>query len=76
MKPINTNSKLDQMASRSLENLPKNLHVISEPLIFNPKTDTFFNGANAYPGLQAQFLGLRARKKYPSYPDYFVWPDI
>lgn len=56
--------------------LPPNLHVLSEPIRFNPKTDTFFDGYNAFPGQQSALMGLRAKKKFPTYEEKFIWPDV
>lgn len=65
----------DQMAHNP-SNLPKNLHIIPEPIIFNKKTDTFFGGISAYPGPKNEQVGLKARKKYPTHNETFVWPDV
>ena len=73
--PVRGKNNYDQMVQNT-SNLPKNLHVIAEPIRFNPQADTFFDGASAFPGQQNQLMGLRARKLYPTYNDNFVWPDV
>ena len=72
--PVIGKNNYDQLIQNS--KLPKNLHLIPEPIRFNPQTDTFFDGISAYPGRQNELVGLRAKKKYPTYQDNFVWPDI
>ena len=62
---------------KNQDNLPPNLHVIAEPIIFDPldKT-TFYKGIDAYPGTVDRFRGLRWEEKYPSKKRQFRWPDI
>ena len=73
--PIRGKSNYDTLAQNS-SNLPKNLHVIAEPLRFNKQTDTFFDGVSAFPGRKTELVGLRAKKLYPTSNDNFVWPDV
>ncbi|KAH9389719.1 hypothetical protein TYRP_007266 [Tyrophagus putrescentiae] len=65
----------DQMAQNPT-GLPKNLHIIPEPIIFNKKADTYFGGGDAYPGPKIDQVGLKARKKYPTNNETFMWPDV
>jgi len=75
MTPVRGKNNFDLMVQNS-SNLPRNLHVIAEPLRFNPQTDTFFDGVNAFPGSRLEFVKLKAKKKYPTFNDNFVWPDV
>jgi hypothetical protein len=65
----------DQMV-RDHEKLPTNLHVISEPIRFNPEHNELFKGEDAFPGSTQYVRGLRAQKKYPVIKKRFNWPDI
>ncbi|CAG2102786.1 unnamed protein product [Medioppia subpectinata] len=73
--PIRGITSYDQMVQNS-DQLPQNLHVIGEPLRFNPETDTFFGGISAYPFHDQRVKGLRATKKYPVIKGHFKWPDV
>ncbi|KAH9501730.1 mitochondrial ribosomal protein L50 [Dermatophagoides farinae] len=75
MIPVRGRSKYNVWAYEK-STLPPNLNLIPEPLRFNPKTDTFFDGVNAFPGNTPQVVGLRAKKKYPKIEDNFIWPDV
>lgn len=69
---INTYNRM----TKNSKNLPQNLHLIEEPIRFNPETDKLFNGVSAFPGMTHDLKGLRAKKKYPTFKDNFVWPDV
>ena len=73
--PIRGITSYDQMV-KNADQLPQNLHVIGEPILYNPENDTFFGGINAYPFTTYKIRGLRARKKYPNFKSHFVWPDV
>jgi len=73
--PIRGITSYDQLVQRS-DNLPQNLHVIADPIRFNPETDTFFGGISAYPFNDQRVKGLRAKKKYPEMKGHFKWPDV
>lgn len=73
--PVRGKNNYDHMVQNS-SNLPKNLHLIGEPIRFNPQTDIFFNGVSAFPGRRNELVGLRAKKLYPTHNDNFVWPDV
>lgn len=75
LTPVSGKNNYDQLVQNSTS-LPKNLQIIPEPIRFNPLTDTFFDGINAYPGRSNELLGLKAKKKYPVIQDNFVWPDV
>ncbi|OTF79152.1 Mitochondrial 50S ribosomal L50-like protein [Euroglyphus maynei] len=75
MTPVRGLSKYNVWAYEK-STLPPNLNIIPEPIRFNPKTDTFFDGVNAFPGQTPQVIGLRAKKKYPQMEDNFIWPDV
>ncbi|KAH9420128.1 hypothetical protein DERP_001963 [Dermatophagoides pteronyssinus] len=75
MTPVRGRSKYNVWAYEK-STLPPNLNLIPEPLRFNPKTDTFFDGINAFPGQSPQVVGLRAKKKYSHIEDNFIWPDV
>ncbi|KAL1428374.1 hypothetical protein MTO96_002756 [Rhipicephalus appendiculatus] len=47
--PIEGLTPYESLVQRK-DQLPKNLHVIPNYVRFNPETDTFFGGVNAYPG--------------------------
>jgi hypothetical protein len=44
--------------------LPKNLHIATEYMRFDPKTDTFFEGKDAYPNRDTIVSSLWYSKKY------------
>lgn len=74
--PIRGITSYDQMVQNA-EQLPKNVHVIGEPIRYNPENDEYFGGINAFPFNALQVTrGLRAKKKYPSFKSNFEWPDI
>lgn len=73
--PIRGITPYDQLF-REQDQLPKNLHIIPEPIRFDPATDTFFDGKDAYPKHPLISTGLRAKKKYPNIKEKFDWPDI
>ncbi len=73
--PVRGISSYDQMV-RNSDQLPKNIHVIPEPIRYNPDHDEYFGGINAYPFSALKTRGLRAKKKYPSFKSPFQWPDI
>ena len=75
MTPVRGRSKYNVWAYEK-STLPPNLNLIPEPLRFNPKTDTFFDGINAFPGHVPQVVGLKAKKKYSHIEDNFIWPDV
>ncbi|CAG0892739.1 unnamed protein product [Darwinula stevensoni] len=49
------------------KDLPKNLHVIPNPVRFHPDTDTLFKGQTAFPGRSTVSKSLRYKKRYPGY---------
>ncbi|RWS31693.1 39S ribosomal protein L50-like protein [Leptotrombidium deliense] len=59
--------------NRNQQNLPENLHVIPEPISFDPN---YFGGLDAYPNSPIIETGLRAKKKYPDLKVGVVWPDV
>ncbi len=44
--------------------LPRNLHIATEYVRFDPKTDTFFDGKDAYAGRDTHVSSLWYSKKY------------
>jgi len=74
--PVRGITSYEEMVQKSDE-MPQNLHVIGEPVLYNPENDTFFGGLNAYPFTTYQMRGLRAKKKYSHFKKQeFVWPDV
>ena len=73
--PVRGITSYEELAQKSNE-LPQNLHVIGEPILYNPENDNFFGGLNAYPFTTYKIRGLRAKKKYPNFKSHFVWPDV
>ena len=73
--PIRGISSYDEMV-RNADQLPPNLHVIPEPILYNQESDTFFGGINAYPYSSYLIRGVKAKKKYPNFNKPFVWPDV
>jgi large subunit ribosomal protein L50 len=49
---------------RNRDDLPKNLHINLEYNRFNPETDKFFDGKDAYPGRNTLVPSLWYSKKY------------
>lgn len=54
--------------------LPENLHIQTEPVRFNPETDTMFNGQTAFPCSSTIVTGLKAKKKYKGHEAKRSWP--
>ncbi|XP_037512699.1 uncharacterized protein LOC119389485 isoform X1 [Rhipicephalus sanguineus] len=73
--PVEGLSPYESLVQRK-DQLPKNLHVIPNYVRFNPETDTFFGGVNAYPGTSTIVTGLKAKKKYKGYTSSPTWPYI
>lgn len=72
---VKGNNSYHQLISDSSQ-LPKNLHLIPEPIRFDAKTDTFFKGVSAYPAQSNEVTGIKLKKKFPTSADNFVWPDV
>ena len=45
---------------------PKNLHIQTEYIRFNPNTDTMFGGRTAYPGHNTHVTSIKYKRKYAS----------
>ncbi|KAL3182950.1 hypothetical protein MRX96_006746 [Rhipicephalus microplus] len=73
--PVEGLSPYESFVQRK-DQLPKNLHVIPNYVRFNPETDTFFGGVNAYPGTSTIVTGLKAKKKFKGYTSSPTWPYI
>lgn len=73
-KPVRGINTLDSLANNS--KLPKNLHVITDAVKFNPDTDTFFDGYDAFPKKAIIEDGIKASKKYDNFKTKVFWPDI
>lgn len=72
--PVRGINSLDSLATSNL--IPKNLHVITDTVKFNPDTDTFFDGHDAFPKKAIIEDGLKASKKYDNYKAQIFWPDV
>lgn len=72
--PVRGINSLDSLATSNL--IPKNLHVITDTVKFNPDTDTFFDGCDAFPKKAIIEDGLKASKKYDNYKAQVFWPDV
>ena len=72
--PIRGLNTFDSLANSS--KLPKNLHLITDTVKFNPDTDTFFNGKDAFPKRAIIEEGIKTSKKYDNFKIPIYWPDI
>lgn len=74
-QPVRGISKFDELV-KNQDQLPPNLTVISNYLRFNPETDKFFGGKDAYPKSPMMTYGVRAKQKYENIKEKFEWPDV
>ena len=57
-------SPIEDLASLNKDRLPKNLHISTEYIRFDPEKDTFFNGKDAFPERDTVVSSLWYSKKY------------
>ncbi|XP_074595666.1 mitochondrial ribosomal protein L50 [Brevipalpus obovatus] len=74
-QPVRGISKFDDLI-KNQDQLPPNLTVISDYLRFNPETDKFFGGKDAYPKSPMITYGVRSKQKYENIKEKFEWPDV
>lgn len=72
--PIRGVNSLDALANS--DKLPKNLHVVQDGYKYNPDTDTFFEGFDAFPKKALIEDGIKGKKKYDNIKAQIDWPDI
>lgn len=72
--PVKGINSLDSLTHNP--KIPKNLHVVTDTVKFNPDTDTFFEGYDAFPKRAIIEDGIKSRKKYDNFKAKVHWPDI
>ena len=59
-------SETTALEDLALSKLPKNLHIDTEVLRFDPETDTMFDGKTAFPGRDTYVTSIKYGRKYKS----------